>query len=192
MPSVTVPNGWQYGGLKPARIAVGPDSARAADAIRKAVQDRRDAWPYPHVYPPENSIRRDPTGTVVCPAQGVQDVILTFTVPQGNYFYMQALGLFFNSQTFNFGDFLFTVDKNVPLGVTTFQGVPLTDWQNIAFPWGSSAVGPVPLARAELFAPSDVIRAKVTNVNLNGGAPNWFGAIFAGYLVPTVDVRHAE
>lgn len=172
-------------------IAYGPDAVRAAATI-KAELDRRNAWPFPHIYAPVNSIRRDPCGTVVCPAQDAQVTILTFAIPQGFYFYMSQLGLFFNSSTFNPGDFLFTVDKNVPLGGGALQGVPLTDWQNIPFPWGGFQNGPWNLSRNELFAPSDVIRAKVTNVNLNEGAPNFFGAVFGGYLVPESEMPHAE
>lgn len=177
--------------VRPMLIAAGQDSARGADAVRREVR-RRDKWPYVHVYPPENSRRRTPCGSVICPAATVQDVILEFDVPSGFWFFMEALGLFFNGQVFNFGDFLFSVDVNNPLGGGTFQGVPVTDWQNIPFPWGSSEVGPWPLPRAELFAPEDVIRAKVTNVNLAGGAPNFFGAVFSGYLVPTVEYPRAE
>lgn len=173
------------------RIASGPDAMRATEALRRETA-RRDTWPYVHVYPPSNSIRRDPVGSVVCPAAAVQVTILTFTVPQGFWFYMNQLGLYFNSQTFNFGDFLFTVDKNVPLGGGAFQGVPLTDWQAMPFPWGSPFHGPLTLPRNELFAPNDVIRAKVTNVNLGAGAPNFFGAAFGGYLVPATEAPNAE
>ena len=46
--------------------------------------------------------------------------------------------------------------------------------------------------RAELFQPTDSIRAKVTNVNLGAGAPNFFLAQLGGYLVPTLDAPDAE
>jgi hypothetical protein len=173
------------------RVANGPDAVRAADAVRRA-QAQRNEWPYVHVYPPPNSIRRNPTAYINCPAAGVQATILTFGVPSGYWFFMAQLGLFFSSAAFNPGDFLFSVDKNTPLGGGAFQGVPLTDLQNIGFPFGAFANGPWSLARAELFAPEDVIRAKVTNVNLAGGAPNVFGAMFGGWLVPAVEFGHAE
>ena len=173
------------------RIAAGPDSAKATEALRRAIA-RRDEWPFPHVYPPLNSIRRTPNGFVVCPAANVQDLILAFTVPQGYWFYLQQLGLFFSGSVFNFGDFLFSVDKNTPLGGGTFQGVPLTDLQNIPYPLGNLEVGPWTLPRAELFAPNDVIRAKVTNVNLGAGPPNYFAAWLGGYLLPTVEAPFAE
>jgi hypothetical protein len=170
--------------------AVGPSSIAAAESVRREIA-RRDQWPYPHVYPPNNSIRRNPTGYVVCPAPAASANILTFTVPQGFWFYMQQLGLYVLNTTFNAGDFLFSVTKNVPLGITTFQGVPLTDLQNIAYNFGSPDHGPVQLPRAELFAPSDVIRANVQNINL-GGPPITFAAVFGGYLLPTVDAPNAE
>ena len=177
--------------FKSARVANGPDSVRAADSIRRQVA-QRDQWPYVHVYPPPNSIRRMPTGYAVCPNAGVQGTILTFAVPSGFWFFMTQLGLFFSSSVFNPGDFLFAVDKNTPLGGGTFQGVPLTDLQNVGYPFGGFVNGPWDLTRAEVFAPEDVIRAKVTNVNLAGGAPNFFGAMFGGWLVPTIEVPHAE
>lgn len=179
--------------LKTFRQATGPDSARAAYAIKQAL-DRRDAWPYPHVYPPWNSERRNPTGYITAPAAGAanQATILTFTVPSGYWFYLDRLGLFFTGQVWTFGDFLFSVDKNTPLGGGTYQGVPLTDLQNIGFTFGSVAVGPVKLDRCELFAPDDVIRAKIINVNIGAPGANAFGAWFGGWLIPTVDVPHAE
>ena len=125
-------------------------------------------------------------------AAAAQSTILTFAVPSGFWFFMTQLGLFFSSSVFNPGDFLFAVDKNTPLGGGTFQGVPLTDLQNVGDPFGGFVNGPWDLTRAEVFAPEDVIRAKVTHVNLAGGAPNVFGAMFGGWLVPTIEVPHAE
>jgi hypothetical protein len=173
------------------RIATGPDAMAEAEALRR-VQDRRDDWPYPHVYPPQKSMRRDPNGYTLCPAAGVQAQILAFEIPQGAFFYLTHLGLYFTGGTYSFGDFFFTVDLNVPLGAMIFQGVPLTDWQSIPFPLGNPEVGPTRLPRAEKFAPSDVLRAKVTNVNLAGGPPLTFGAWFGGWLLPSSDAPRSQ
>lgn len=178
----------------PKRIATGPESIRAAESIRRAIRDRRNQWPYPHVYPPETSERRDPMGWCGVPAAGSanQALILQFSVPSGYYFYLAELGLFYdNSQSFNFGDFLFTVDQNTPLGGTPITQLPLTDWQAIPFPLGSINHGPLTLPRAELFSPEDVIRAKVTNVNLGGGGGS-FGAWLGGWIIPTTEIPDAE
>lgn len=177
--------------LTQTRIATGPESIRAAVAIKRAIEGRRDAWPFPHCYPPETSERRDPMGFTAVPAAAVQSTILQFAVPSGYYFYLQQLGLFYSGTGFNFGDFFFTVDQNTPLGGGAFQGVPLTDWQSIPFPLGSPLQGPLTLPRAELFSPEDIIRAKVTNVNLGGGGGS-FGAWFGGWIIPVSEVPFAE
>ena len=182
------------------RYATGPASVAAAEQVRRQIQ-RRDTWPYVHCYPPPNSIRRDPVGYVVCPNPAVQVEILNsstggalFVVPSGYLFFLVQVGLYVgaNNSGWNPGDFLFTLDKNVPLGASTYQGVPLTDWQSIPFTYGSLTNGPVTLPRAELFQPTDSIRAKVTNVNLGAGAPNFFLAQLGGYLVPTLDAPDAD
>ena len=173
------------------RIAIGPESIRAANAIRKAIETRRDAWPYPHIYSPETSVWRDPMGWIATPQQTVQSLILQFNVPSGFYFYMAQLGLFYSGSTFNFGDFLFTVDQNTPLGASPITQLPLDDWQAIPFPLGSTGYGPLELPRAELFSPEDQIRAKVLNNNLGGGAGT-FGAWFGGWLIPTTEIQFAQ
>jgi len=178
----------------PQRIASGPDTIRAADAVRRA-EKNRDAWPFPHVYPPVNSIRRDPCGSILAPAVGVanQAVILAFQIPSGYWFYLKWLGLYYTGETFTFGSFLFTVDKNVPLDLVGIGNV-LTDFGNIPFPFNTSAsgIGPVELPRTELLAPSDLLQAKVTNVSVTPGAPNAFGAYFGGWLVPSIEVPDAQ
>jgi hypothetical protein len=175
------------------RIATGPQAAIAADAVRRAIQDRRDKWPYPHVYPPETSERRDPMGFCAVPQAGAgnQALVLQFEVPSGFYFYMEQLGLFYSGTGFNFGDFQFTVDLDTALGSVSYQGVPLTDWQTIPFPLGSVDHGPLYLPRAELFSPENIIRAKVINNNLGGGGGS-FGAWFGGWLIPTTEIQFAE
>jgi len=173
------------------RIAAGPDMMAAAEAIRRA-QKARDMWPYPHVYPPMNSQRRDPNGYIAAPAVAAQAVVLAFSVPSGFFFFMNQLGLFYQGQSFGFGDFTFTVDKNTPLGAPSYQSSPLNDWSAIQFPLGAVGVGPVTLPRIELFAPEDLIQAKVTNNALNAAYPNSFGAWFGGWLVPAIECTQVE
>lgn len=173
------------------RIAIGPESARAAQAIERAIVERRDKWPFPHVYPPETSERRDPTGFVPVPAAAAQVQILQFNVPSGYYFYLAQLGLFFTGAQFNFGDFIFTVDVNTPLGAPNYVSVPLVDWQSIGFPLGDFGHGPITLPRAELFSPEDQVRVKVLNNNLGGGGGS-FGAWLGGWIVPVSEIPYAE
>jgi len=177
---------------KPLRIANGPDLARAADAVRRT-EINRDSWPFVHVYPPPNSMRRNPTGYVAAPAVGAanQAVILAFSVPSGYWFYMKYLGLYYTGEVAVFGAFAFTVDRNVPLGVVN-QGNVLTDLGSIPFPFGDQGHGPVELPRTELLAPTDLVQAKVTNFSITPGGTNTFGACFGGWLVPSIEVPDAQ
>ena len=174
------------------RIAAGPDLAKAGDAIRRAEQ-ARGAWPFPHVYPPINSRRRNPTGYVISPALGAQALILQWTVPDGFCFYMDRLGLYTSLAltAFALGDFAFTVDKNTPLGAPML-GAVLTDLYNVPYPLGGFLNGPIKLSRAELFEPLDVIAAKVTNNSAPVGAPTTFAAYFGGWLIPAIEVPEAQ
>lgn len=172
------------------RIANGPDLIRAADAVRRA-ELNRDAWPFPHVYPPVNSQRRNPVAFVASPVLAAQVVVLAFSVPSGFWFYLQQLGLYYQGALANPGDFLFTVDRNVPLGVTG-QGNVLTDLGNVPFSFGSIQNGPITLPRTELLAPTDLLQIKVTNVAAGVGAGTWFGAQLGGWLVPTIEVPDAQ
>jgi hypothetical protein len=174
----------------PQRIANGPDLIRAGDAVRRA-EKNRDAWPFPHVYPPVNSIRRNPMGYCLAPAAAAQAVILSWTVPSGFWFYMKFLGLYYSGETAAPGAFLLTLDRNTPLGVAGLGSVS-TDLQSVPFPMGSFEHGPVELPRTELFAPEDWIQAKVYNVSVTPGTPNSFGAYFGGWLVPTIEVPDAQ
>ncbi len=176
---------------RPLRIASGPDLIRAADAVRRA-ELNRDAWPFPHVYPPVNSIRRNPSAFIAAPATGVgnQAVILAFSIPSGYWFYLEFLGLFYLGESALPGAFTFTVDRNVPLGLTG-QGNVLTDLGNVGFPIGSFANGPWRLPRTELLAPTDLLQAKVVNNSVTPTV-NAFGAVFGGWLVPSIEVPEAQ
>lgn len=172
------------------RIATGPEAVKAANALRD-LEARRDIWPFPWVYPPESSIRRNPMAAIVSPAIGAVNiaVILAFTVPQG--FKFEMLGLTIGAFTTgglpsgNPGDFTFSVDKNTPLGATTVvQGSPLADLQAVPFNLGNPYSGEAwfHFGRSETFAPNDTIRAKVVNVGGGVGSPVYCLAMFVGWL----------
>ena len=168
-----------------ARIATGPQQVKAIDALRRELE-RRDQWPFPWVFPPPDSLRRNPTGSVLTPAVGVQATILTFTIPQGYQF--ELVGLLFCAVTTgmvligNPGDYTFSVDRNTPLGGGALQGGPLADLTAVSFPFGSPAIGAMPLPRSETLAPNDTVRVKITNVAGAAGAPNYGIAMLTGWL----------
>lgn len=172
----------------PVRMFSGADSVRAADAYRLAVQERRDAWPYVHVYPPPNSTDVHVISTIAVQAQGAAAIeVLKYTVNAGKVFYLQAI-LFQASSTIVPGDALFTLDRNSPVGINNTQFMPEHGLVNIPVALGSNLSRPWKLARAREFAPLDVIRIKGTNVNLSGGTFYVCGLL--GYEVPTLDVKH--
>jgi hypothetical protein len=175
--------------LGPVRVASGPESAKATDKLRIECE-KRDAWPFPWVYPPPNSERRNPMGNILAPAVGATATILAFTVDQGYQFELMGLilGVFTTGMLAigNPGDFTFSVTRNLPTsGTVPLQGSPLADLQNIPFPLGNPLFMPFPLPRSENFGPTDVIRANVTNVSGTGGAPNFALAMFCGWLRKT-------
>jgi hypothetical protein len=168
------------------RYAGAPESTKAADAIRQIVE-RRDLWPYPDVYPPPNSERRNPTGYIVMPAIAPTTPVLVFQykVPSGFQFDLQAV-MFCAVTTGmkpigNPGDVLYTINRNVPTTGSAPQGSPLADLQLIPFPFGNPIMGPVELPRSENFQPTDIVSLYITNVGAAAGAPNYVVGLFAGW-----------
>ncbi len=171
----------------PVRMLSGADSVRANDAYLKAVQERRGAWPYVHVYPPPNSIDVFKIATIAVQDQGDPVIeILRYTVNTGKVFYLRGV-IFGASTTIAPGDALFTLDRNSPIGVSNSQFLPEHGLTLVPVPLGSPIQGPFQLERAREFAANDVIRIKGTNVGLPGGA-SYVCGIF-GYEVPTLDVK---
>lgn len=167
----------------------GVDSVRAADALRMAVQERRDSWPYVHLYPPPDSQDVHVIGTLATQAQGAAAVaVVTYQVNAGKRFYLQAVVLGSNV-TMLPGDALFTVDRNSPIGITDSQFMPEHGLLNIGVQLGSTTYGAWRLHRAREFGPLDTIRIKATNVNLAEGTPNFYVCGLFGYEVPTLHVK---
>lgn len=167
------------------RISQGPESVKAADALRRD-QERRDLWPYAWVYPPPASERRNPEGYIVTPAVSATPVLVfQYKVPSGFQFELQSV--MFCAVTTGYvpignpGDFLFTINKNTPSAGTAPQGSPLADLQLVPFPFGSPIQGPVELARSENFQPTDIVSLFVTNISGAVGSPNFIVGMFAGW-----------
>lgn len=175
-----------YQGSGQARYASGPESAKAADALRR-YQEQRDSWPYVHVYPPPASERRNPTGYIVMPAQDPTTpvLVLQFKVPTGIQF--ELVEVMFCAVTTgmvpigNPGDLLYTVNRNTPAAGFAPQGSPLADLQNVPFNFGTPNQGGRKLRRAENFQGTDIVSLYVTNVSATEGAPNYVVGMFAGW-----------
>jgi hypothetical protein len=170
----------------------GPDSVRAADAYRLAIQDRRDQWPYVHVYPPPNAIDVHVINTELTQAQGDPAIaVVTYQVNAGKRFYLQAILLSTNGvgPAFVPGDVLFTIDRNSPLGIPDTQFLPEHGLINIPVQLGSASFAPWRLQRAREFGSLDIIRIKAVNVSFAVGTPNQYVCGLFGYEVPTLDVK---
>ncbi len=166
----------------------GPDSARANDAYRLALEARRDAWPYVHVYPPPNAIDVHVIDTAVAQAQAAPAIeVLSYQVNAGKRFYLCGVVLGC-SLAFTPGAALFTVDRNSPVGVTNSQFMPEHGLVNVPVQLGSFSLSPWLFRRAREFAPLDIIRIKAANVGLNEGTDIYACGLF-GYEIPTLDVN---
>lgn len=176
---------------KPIQMFSGVDSVRAADAYRLAVEARRNAWPYVHVYAAPNAIDVFAIGTQVTQAQaGAAIEVLAYQVNAGKRFFLQAV-LLGASVSFAPGAALFTIDRNSPVGVANSQFMPEHGLVNVPVALGSPVVGPWRLQRAREFGPLDVIRVKASNVGLNAGSDIYVCGLF-GYEVPTLDLLNTR
>ncbi len=137
--------------------------------------------------------RRDPIGTLTNWVNdgATQNVILSFTVPQGSRFWLYAIVQVFNlnpnsAGTYNPGDIVWTLDRNTPAGATIEQAIVVEDLANISTPLGS--VSPMysefAIVEPTVFEPGDVIRSKaVVGVSVIPGG-GYFTSIFRGCLTP--------
>ncbi len=171
----------------------GVHSVRAAEAYRLALQERRDQWPYVHIFPPPNSQDVIAIGAVATQAQAAAAVaVVTYQVNAGKRFYLTAVLLSVQldiGATYVPGFGLWTVDRNSLVGIADTQFMPEHGLVNIPVPLGTNTIAPFPLQRAREFGPLDIVRIKATNVGLSAGSPTfWIGGLF-GYEVPTLNVK---
>lgn len=178
------------------RVYTGVDAVMAADALRQDVSNR-EKWPYMHVYPPVNAEPVDVIGFIETPdivanvgVAAATVVVLTYQVPSGFRFYLRGHIEQYEGGNITPGAALWTIDRNTPVGVPSFQAQPEQGLVAVPVPVGSFA----PFTehrfwRAREFEPLDVVRSKATNVTLGVGFPNYFKSGFFGYLVPDVGKR---
>ncbi len=172
------------------RLYSGPDATRALEKIRQT-HANQEAWPYPHVYPPVNSIPVNETNSVVTDVLTSTSVILTYKVPTGFKFIMNGCILgYINAGglgAFVPGQALWTVKLNSIPGVTNIQASPVQGLTLLKMPLGNFLTGHIwYFSRAYEFAPLDVLRATAQNIGLGVGDPNYFTAAFVGWLVPAL------
>ena len=164
----------------------GADATRALDKARET-DPNKAAWPYVHLFPPPNSIPVHEIGNIVAPAQGALTQVLAYQVPSGHKFILQAILQNFSGGAFLPGDALWTVDRNTPIGIPSFQANPVQGLVAVPIPLGSIVAGTQwPFAMPYEFEPLDVLRSKVLSVNCPVGIGNYFTSGFFGYLIPAL------
>jgi hypothetical protein len=175
---------------KPAqRVYYGKDAAKAADILNQD-QDRKEQWPYVHIYTPRNAEPVHVIAFAPTPAALATVEILKYPVPSGYRFYLRAIVQGYVGGAFLPGDATWTIDRNTPIGIPTLQGQPEQGLINVPVQLGSfTASSPWILPRAYEFEELDDVRSKGTNVNLGVGIPNFFMSGFFGYLVPMIGQR---
>lgn len=181
---------------RPVRMLSGVDSVRAAHELLSAEQERRNMWPYPHIYSPPDSedVFAVNIAATTDPAGGTPTVaVVTYQVPSGKRFFLRAVLLSVTGAASVIpGAGLWTVDRNKAIGVANVQGSVEHGLVNVPFPMGSNITGPWWLTRAREFEPLDIVRIKGTNVSLGIGAPNYWVCGLFGYEVPVVDLKPAK
>lgn len=170
--------------MSAARVASlsGPEAMRAAEKLRKQ-QERLASWPYPHLFPPPDSIPVNQIGAAVaCPAPGVSVTLLTYQVSVGFRFFLTAILQSFDA-SMNAGDAQWTVSvSNLRTGGATSQLVqglaatiiPLGDWR-YGTRWQFD--------RAYEFGAQEQVTSAVANLVLGAGSGNFVSGFF-GFLVP--------
>lgn len=175
-------------------VVTGPQAVKTITKLGR-MQDRRDQWPYPWLFPPPSAKRvtigLGAEGTLAAPAPATQATVLSYEVPGGQQFLLTSIVQIYlgpDGKGTGFvpgsGSILWTLDRNSPLGLVVPQGSVIQDFAAVDVALGS-LVYPWTLDMPELFSPWDAIRSKViVTAAIPTGAPNYFKSIFRGWLYP--------
>lgn len=183
------------------RILSGP-SAMAAQRKLASLDQRRQEWPYTHVFPPPQAVRVNIEGSIPAPSVGVQTQVLQYQVPDGFQFAFTELMQFFNGTGFVLGNqtqITWVLDVNTPIPAPAggiAQGYPVQGLSPSFLPKGGVVDGtaitafgmfaPWPLLMPEILQPLDILRSKVTtSVAITPGSPNFFISVFLGWIWET-------
>lgn len=182
------------------RILAGPSAIPAHRKLLQ-LQQRRQEWPYTHAFPPPQAVRVNSEGSIVAPAVATQTIVNQYQVPDGFQFAFTHLINLYSGAGFILGapSITWVLDINQPITVPaggTAQGYPVQGLSPSFIPKGgtggiSSAPGPGVFApwelpMPEILQPLDILRSKVTTTAaITPGAPNYFIAIFLGWIWET-------
>ena len=166
-------------------ILTGAAAVKAARNIA-SLQDNREMWPYPWVYPPPDAEDVFVEQSIPAPAFGVETQILQYKVPSSYLFMFTHIVQVYTGTAFvpGSGDILWTLDLNTPIGTPPVQASRLQGFQSVDVPLGSFQI-PWPIRKARFFKSLDIIRSKVITTNvIVPGSGNFFTTILLGYIMP--------
>lgn len=170
-------------------ILSGAAAVQAAAGL-KAAHDKAIAWPYDWIYAPKSSRNVYQEGFIVAPTQGVLSEVLAYKVPDSLQFVLTGIVLQIIGSTWLPGDFIWTIDANLPVGSLSAQGVAFTGFGAVQSTKGSDIYPwPIQSGEGDKLKANDTLRAKILNVNIVAGGSNFFKAIFVGYTMPRAGNR---
>ena len=121
------------------------------------------------------------------PAAGTATEGLLYKVSDGFQFALEALVVEYLNDgvlgKWKPGAAVWSLTRNQPVGVFTFQGSPIQGLTNVDVGLGTLQI-PWPLECAELFQPNDEIRVVFTNTAIGVGDPNYFKSMLLGWKWP--------
>ena len=177
-------------------VLAGPSQMPAQRQLNQRSQ-RKELWPYTHVFPPPQATRVEPEGILAAPNPGVTSIVLQYQVPDGYQMLLTGLIQIYAGTGFTLGstDITWLLDINTPLptfaGGTpqTPQGYPVQQMSPSNLPKGGVLSSPAclfapwPLPMPEPLNGLDILRSKVTTTGvIPVGAPNFFISIFLGWM----------
>ena len=171
-------------------VLQGPAAIHAAQALREQIAADTQ-WPYPWSYPPPGATRvtagADASGSLLVPVAGTLTQGLLYKVSEGFQFALTELVVEYLNDgahgKWKPGAATWSLTRNQPVGVFTFQGSPVQGLTNVDVGLGALQI-PWPLECAEVFQPNDEIRVVFTNSSILDGDPNYFKAILLGWKWP--------
>lgn len=177
-------------------ILAGPSQMPAQRALNQQ-RERKELWPYTHIFPVPQAVRVEPEGILAAPLVATQSIVLAYQVPDGFQFAFTNIIQVYVGSGFTLGstDVTWVLDVNTPIPAPaggTGQGYPIQALSPSNIPKGAiafSASGPQslydpwPLPMPEILGPLDILRSKVTTTAaITPGAPNYFITIFCGWM----------
>lgn len=166
-------------------ILTGPAAVKAARNIA-SLQDNREMWPYPWVYPPPDAEDVFVEGVIPAPPNGIITEVLEYKVPSSYLFLLTHVMQVYQGTSFVPGssDIVWTWDLNTPIGAPPVQASRIQGFQQVLAPLGSYEE-PWPIRKARFFKSLDVIRNKVLTTNvIVAGSGNFFITRLLGYIMP--------